>query len=263
MDMGLKGTVALVAASSSGLGRATAFALAQEGASVCMCARRADVLEAAAQEIRQATGADTLAVPADLSRAEDIRRVVSATVERWGRLDILVNNAGGPPPGEFTEHDEAAWYRAFELNLMSAVRLIREALPYLKASGRGRIINFTSSSVRQPVEGLILSNSIRLAVVGMAKTLSRELAPYNITVNNIAPGRIATARIRELDRATASTLGITQEEAARREISKIPLGRYVTPEEVAALAVFLASDKSAYITGTTIQVDGGLINCVP
>lgn len=259
MDMGLKGAVAVVTASSQGLGKATALALAQEGANLVMCARGAERLEEAAQEIREQTGVQVLAVPADLSTEQGISAVIEATVEQFSRIDVLVTNAGGPPPGDFTKHTDEAWQRAFELNLLSVVRLIRAALPYLKASRRGRIINFSSTSVKQPIDGLILSNSLRAAVIGMAKTLATELAPHSITVNNIAPGRLDTERVRSLDRNRASTLGISEEEAKQAQIANIPLGRYGDPMELAALAVFLASDKASYITGTTIQVDGGLV----
>ena len=258
MDMGLKGNVALVAAASQGLGKAVALGLAREGASIVLCARRMDVLEAVAAEIRDETGSEAVAVQADLTAEDDIKQVVSTAIERFGRLDVVVNNAGGPPPGDFTKHEDAAWYRAFELNLLSAARLVREALPYLKASGRGRIINITSVAVKQPVDGLILSNAIRAGVTGMAKTLASELGPFGITVNSIAPGRIDTERIRQLDRARAAAAGTTEQEASDYFISQIPLGRYGKPEELANLAVFLASDKASYITGTTIQVDGGL-----
>ncbi|MDQ3930282.1 MAG: SDR family oxidoreductase [Chloroflexota bacterium] len=262
MKMGLKGAVALVAASSEGMGRAIALGLAEEGADIAMCARRADVLEEAANLVRGMSGVEVLAIPADMAKEEDIKRVVSTAREHFGRIDVLVNNAGGPPHGEFAQHGEEEWQRAFELNLLSAVRLVREALPYLKASGRGRIINLTSTSVKQPIEGLILSNAIRVGVIGMAKTLAVELAPYGITVNSIAPGRIDTARIRDLDHARAEVLGVTEAEARKMAMAQIPLGRYGTPEEVANLAVFLASDKASYITGTTIQVDGGMVKSI-
>ncbi len=259
MDMGLKGAVALVAAASQGLGKAIALGLAREGASVAICARRGDMLEQVAAEIRGTTGVAVLAVPADLSKEGDIASVVAAAAQQFGRIDVLVNNAGGPPPGEFSTLDDAAWERAFELTLLSAVRLIREALPHLKASGRGRIINMASTSVKQPIEGLILSNSIRAGVIGMAKTLSVELAPYGVTVNNIAPFRAATDRTRQLDRARAAAQGITEEQARQAVAAQIPLGRYGSPEDVANLAVFLASDKASYITGATIQIDGGAV----
>src|SRR5687768_6425960 len=213
MEMGLEGVVALVAASSQGLGKAVAMGLARERAYVVLCARNLENLEIAAAEIREATGSQALAVRTDLTSEEDIKRVVVTTIERFGGLDVLVNNAGGPPPGDFTMHDDAAWYRAFDLNLLSAARLVREVLPYLKASGRGRIINLTSVAVKQPVDGLILSNAIRAGVTGMAKTLATELAPFGITVNSIAPGRIDTERIRQLDRARAAAQGTTEQEA--------------------------------------------------
>lgn len=259
MDMGLKGAVAVVTASSRGLGKATSLGLAQEGANLVMCARGAERLEEAAREIREQTGVEVVVVPADVSTEEGIAAVIGAAVERFGRIDVLVTNAGGPPPGDFTKHSDETWQRAFELNLLSVVRLIRAARPYLQASGRGRIINFSSTSVKQPIEGLILSNSLRAGVIGMAKTLATELAPHGITVNNIAPGRIDTDRVRSLDRNRASTLGISEKEAKQAQIENIPLGRYGEPSELAALAVFLASDKASYITGTTIQVDGGLV----
>jgi 3-oxoacyl-[acyl-carrier protein] reductase len=259
MDTGLKGCVALVTASSQGIGRAVALGLAREGANLVMCARRKDVLQAAADEIARETGVEALALTCDVQDADTARFLVASTVERFGRLDVLVNNAGGPPHGEFASHSDEAWQKTFEINLLSVVRLVREALPYLRVSGRGRVINLSSTSVKQPIDGLILSNSIRAGVIGLAKTLSIELAPHGITVNNIAPGSIDTERIRDLDRARAAALNITEEEARRANLSRIPMGRYGSSEEVANLAVFLASDKASYITGTTIQVDGGLI----
>jgi 3-oxoacyl-[acyl-carrier protein] reductase len=259
MDMGLRGTVAFVAAASQGLGEAIALGLAREGASVAICARRQEAIEAVAERVRRETGASALAVRADVTDKAQIEGAIALTVERLGGLDILVTNAGGPPAGEFSMHDDAAWQNAFELNLLSTVRMVRLALPHLQKSGRGRIINMTSTSVKQPVEGLVLSNSIRSAVIGLAKTLSVELAPHGITVNNIAPGRFDTDRVRQLDAGRARTLGISEEEARELAIRQIPLGRYGLPEEMAHLAVFLASDKAAYITGATIQIDGGMV----
>lgn len=259
MKMGLNGTVAVITASSQGLGKAIAIELAREGANVVICGRREDVLAEAANEIFGLSGRQVIAVPADVSKEEGADAVIAAAIDNFGRLDILVNNAGGPPPGDFTQHDDAAWQRAFETNLLSAVRLIRAALPHLKESGRGRIINLTSTAVKQPIEGLILSNSIRAGVVGMAKTLSAELAPFNITVNNIAPGRLSTDRIRQLDQARATAISTSESDVRKSQEAQIPIGRYGQPEELAYLAVFLASDKSSYITGTTIQVDGGLL----
>jgi len=259
MDMGLKGTVALVTAASQGLGKAIATELAREGVDLAICARHVDTLEEAANEIRGVTGARVVAVAADVSTLEGVEAAIKATTDNFGRLDILVNNAGGPPAGDFTKHDDDAWEHAFEQNLMSAVRLVRSALPYLKESGRGRIINLTSSAVKQPIDGLILSNSIRAAVVGLAKTLSKELAPFNITVNNIAPGSFDTARVRQLAEFQAKAMGAPVEQVRKGAEAQIPLGRYGRPEELAYLAVFLASDKASFITGTTIQIDGGMI----
>jgi 3-oxoacyl-[acyl-carrier protein] reductase len=259
MDLGLKGTVAVVAAASQGLGKAVAMELAREGANVVICSRKQDAIEAAADDIRRETGAEVVAVAADVSTPEGPDTVVRVAVERFGRIDVLVNNAGGPPPGTFERQDDEAWQRAFDLNLMSAVRMVRAALPYLRQSGRGRIINMVSTSVKQPIEGLVLSNAVRSGVIGLAKTLANELAPDGITVNNIAPGRFDTARIRQLDQATATRRGTTEEQARADALTQIPLGRYGSPQEFGYLAAFLASDKAGYITGTTIQIDGGMV----
>ena len=259
MELGLHGTVAFVAGASQGLGKAIALGLAQEGCQVALCARRAGELANVVEEIKSKTGTTAIAVPADVTNPDEIKNAISSTVEQLGRLDILVTNAGGPPAGDFTKQSDETWHLAYELNLMSVVRMIREALPHLQKSGRGRIINMTSTSVKEPIQGLILSNAIRAGVIGLAKTLSVELASYGITVNNIAPGRFDTDRIRHLDRVRGMAQGITKEAAKASFIKQIPLGRYGAPEEVANLAVFLASEKAAYITGTTIQVDGGML----
>ncbi len=262
MDLGLNGRVALVAAASRGLGKAVAAALAEEGARVALFSREQAAIEAAAAEIRSRTGAELLPLAADVNRPEELEQVVRATVERFGRLDILVNNAGGPPPGTFETVSEEQWQQAVNLTLMSAVRLTRLALPHLRTQGGGRIINLTSSSTREPIPNLLLSNAIRAAVAGWAKTLATELAPENITVNCVAPGRIDTERLKQLDQATAQRQGRSADEVRRANETAIPLGRYGRPDEFAAAVAFLASDRAAYITGITLYVDGGKLACV-
>ena len=257
MELGLKGQVALVGGASRGIGRAVALGLAREGCRVAICARGRERLEATADEIRSETGSEAIAVPCDMAQPDDIRRFVAATVEAFGRLDIVVNNAGGPPPGPFEAHDDAAWQQALDHNLLSVVRTVREALPQLRAADGGRIINITSVAVKEPIPGLILSNAARLGVVGLAKTLSRELGPDGITVNNVCPGLTLTDRMRDLYGGRAKAEGRSLEELLGEEGRRIPLGRLAQPEDVAALVVFLASEAARHITGTTIQVDGG------
>ncbi len=260
MDLGLTGKVALVAAASKGLGRASAAALAAEGANVVITARNRTELEQTAQEIRQASNSNVLAYPMDLHHPEEITALVDRTIATFGGIDILVNNTGGPPVGTFETLSDEQWQDAFELILLSAVRLIRAVLPSMKQRPGGRIIQIVSSSVKQPIQGLLLSNALRPGVVGLAKTLSVELAPYQITVNNVSPGRILTDRLRQTTGLQSRLKQGMSEEEAFRDMSKdIPLKRIGRPEELAALVAFLASQQAGYITGTTIQVDGGLI----
>ena len=260
MDLGLQDKVAIVMAASKGLGRACATALAAEGAQVTIGARDAQVLEKTAQEIQQTTRSRVLAVPTDVTKAEDVEAIVAATVREFVRIDILVNNAGGPPAGTFALFGDADWQVAFELNLLSTVRLVRLVLPHMRITGSGRIITIVSTSVKQPIDGLLLSNAIRSGVVGLAKTLSVELAPENITVNNVCPGRILTDRLRQIYHINERLQQGVSEEAVLKEMSQdIPLGRVGKPEELGAFVAFLASQQAAYITGTTIQVDGGLV----
>jgi 3-oxoacyl-[acyl-carrier protein] reductase len=260
MDLGLQDKVAIVMAASKGLGRACATALAAEGARVTVGARGTLALEKTAQEIQKATRSQVLAVPTDVTKAEDVEAVVAATVGEFGRIDILVNNAGGPPAGNFASFGDAQWQAAFELNLLSTVRLVRLVLPHMRKTGSGRIITIVSTSVKQPIDGLLLSNAIRSGVVGLAKTLSIELAPDNITVNNVCPGRILTDRLRQIYHINERVQQGVSEEAVLKEMAQdVPMGRVGIPEELGALVAFLASQQAAYITGTTIQVDGGLV----
>ena len=262
MDLGLRGKTALVAASSRGLGRAVADEMAKEGANLVICARTVAPLEEAGQWIHDATGADVVAVPADLTKPEDIARLVKTAEDDFGKIDILVTNTGGPPPGSFESHSVEAWSDAVDQNFNSVLNLTRAVLPGMKDAGWGRIINITSVAVKQPIDGLILSNAVRAAVTGFAKTLANEVASSGITVNNVMPGFTRTERLDGLAANIAETQGITVKEAFARWAAQSPMGRIGEPKEFAALVTFLASNRASYITGTSIPVDGGFIQAL-
>lgn len=257
MDLGLKGLVALVTASSKGLGRATALQLAGEGARVVICARGTEALEATRDEIA-ALGGDVLALSADLTQPDAAQILIDATLERFGQLDILIANAGGPPPGGFLALDEAAWESAIELTFMSFVRLCYAAIPAIKRSAHGSILAFTSVSVKQPLPNLVLSNSLRLGVTGVVKSLADELGPVGIRVNAICPGWTRTARVDHLleDRAQRNSTSVEAEAAA--VAAAVPLGRIASPDEFARAATFLVSPAASYIAGVSLLVDGGM-----
>jgi len=259
VDLGLRGKVALVAAASRGLGRAIAEELAVEGASLVMCARGKEALDEAVDSIRATTGVQVLGVAADVSRPEDVTRVVTSALGLFGRVDILVTNAGGPPSGLFESLGPEKWDDAVRLTLMSTINLCREILPGMRQRKWGRIINVTSITVKQPVEGLMLSNSLRAGVTGFARTLANEVARDGITVNNILPGFTRTQRMVDLANATAEREGISIDDVLKRQNAAIPMGRLGEPREFAALAAFLASERASYITGTSVQVDGGWV----
>jgi 3-oxoacyl-[acyl-carrier protein] reductase len=259
MDLGIKDKVALVTASSKGLGRACALALAREGAKVAICARDGKKLKVTADEIATETGSELLAVPADMTNSRDIERVVKETVSHFGGLHILVTNAGGPPAGYFMDFDDKQWQEAFNLTMLSAIRLIRAATPHMQRAGWGRIINITSMSVKEPIDNLVLSNAIRAAVHGLAKTLASQLAPYGITVNNVMPGTIHTDRIEQLAEVTARKNGQTVAEVLAGMGLAVPLARIGQPEEFGAVVAFLASERASYVNGVSLPVDGGRI----
>lgn len=252
--------------SSQGLGRACAEMLAREGARVVINGRRPDELARAAQEIRQVMalrGADVHTMAGDVTQEADVTRLIKATISKFAQLDILVANAGGPPPGKFVDLDDNEWRQAIDSTLWPVIRLIRQSLPYLreaKERGGGRIVNIVSTSVKQPIPGLLLSNAIRPAVIGLAKTLSVELAADGILINNVCPGSFDTARIREVYEARAKGTALTADQVAEQAARAIPLGRLGDPKELAQLVAFLVSDKATYITGQTLCVDGGMTN---
>jgi 3-oxoacyl-[acyl-carrier protein] reductase len=257
--MGLKDRVAIVTGSSQGIGKAIALGLAKEGAKITICARNTETLRDTSREIITSTGSDVLPIRVDLREKEDITSMVKTTFETYGRIDILVNNTGGPPSRRFLETTEENWRRVIDSLLMSVVNCSREVIPYMKQNTWGRIINMTSFAAKQPLERLILSNAIRAGVLGVTKTLSNELAEYRILVNAVCPGWTQTRRLEELARAQAETGGGTYEAVIDEWAKNIPLKRLARPEEIANLVVFLSSDKASYITGTVVQVDGGVI----
>ena len=259
MDLGLRGKVALVAASSKGLGLAVARELAAEGASLVMCARGEAALEAARREIVDGTGADVLAVASDVATTEGVEQVTRAALDRFGHVDILVINAGGPPAGTFEKHDWNAWQSAVDLTLRSAVELTRAVLPGMRERRWGRIVAVNSIAAKQPVDNLMLSNSIRAAVTGFLRTLANEVAPDGITVNTILPGYTRTERVTHLAEANAKKEGVDEKEILGRFEREIPMRRLGEPREFGALAAFLCSERASYITAQSIAVDGGWI----
>lgn len=259
MDLLIKGKVALVGASANGLGLAAACRLAMEGCHVALCdIREPDLATAKAAVLEAGQGAGRVTAKAiDLANPGDIDALVADIQKELGGIDILVTNAGGPPPGSFDQATDDKWQRAFGLTFLSAVRLIRAVLPEMKAKNWGRIINFTSRALREPIDNLMISNAVRLAVGGMAKTLAKEVAAFGITVNNICPGPTATNRAIELAAARAAQKGISTDEELAQTALRIPRGRLATPEEPAAAVAFLASELAGHITGISLLIDGG------
>lgn len=261
MDLGLTNKVVLVVASSKGLGKAVAKELAKEGANVMLTSRSAESLKKAAEEIQEEAKGKIAYFPADITKPEDIKSLVKETREKLGIIDVLVNNAGGPPSGNFLDFNDEDWEKAFQLNLFSYIRLIREVLPDLKQEG-GKILNIASSSVKAVLPNLILSNTFRNGINGLSKSLAIELAPDKILVNTIGPGRIATDRIQELDQAKAEAQNRSLEEVTEESEKSIPAGRYGEPEEFAKAAVFLVSGANTYVTGQSLLVDGGMVTAI-
>jgi 3-oxoacyl-[acyl-carrier protein] reductase len=258
MDLGLNAKVALVTAASKGLGKAVALRLAQEGAHVAICARGKDQLDETASQITSQTGRQVIPIQADVSDPSAADTLINTTVERLGRLDILVVNAGGPPPGQFLDLTPDDWETATRLTLMSAVRLLYGAVPVMKKQGEGSILAITSITVKQPLPNLILSNSLRLSIIGLIKTLADELAPSGVRVNGICPGWTRTDRVDQLLRDRARRQVTTPEEEAAKIAIDIPMGRMGTPEEFARAAAFLVSPAASYITGVSLLIDGGM-----
>jgi len=259
MDLGLDDKVAIVAASSKGIGRAIAEELADNGASLVMCARGEKDLRTAAAAIRAASGAEVLDVIADVSMPGDIARLVDAAHEKFGRVDILVTNSGGPPSGAFESLTAEMWAAAAQLLLNSTVEMVRLVLPGMKERRWGRILNVTSIAAKQPVDGLMLSNSLRAAVHGFARTLANEVAAFGITVNNVLPGYTRTERVESLARHASESRGIPIEQSYKAWEEQVPMGRLADPREIAAVAAFLVSERASYLTAGSIAVDGGWI----
>ncbi|MHA7138107.1 SDR family oxidoreductase [Rossellomorea arthrocnemi] len=263
MDFGLKNKAVIVTASSKGLGKATALELAKEGAHVLISSRNEEELQSTAKEIIELSGNHQVYfAPCDMTKPEDIQELVETAVNKLGGVDILVNNTGGPPAGGFQQFDDEDWQYAFELNLLSYIRTIREVIPHMKKNKGGRIVNIASSSTKQAIDGLILSNTFRTGIVGLSKSLSRELAQDHILINTVGPGRIATERVAQLDQLNADKHNVPLEEFKKQSEKAIPMGRYGEPEEFARAIAFLVSDANTYLTGQSLVVDGGLVTAL-
>lgn len=259
MDLGLKDKAVIVLASSAGIGKGVATEFTREGARVMLFSRNEVQLRQSQRDILAATGVEPAYTVGDVTRRDDIRNVVSGTSAQFGPIYALVNNTGGPPTGPFDDFDDGIWQNAFELTLLSYIRSIREVMPMMRQAGKGRIVNLTSSSTRQAIDNLILSNTFRMGVVGLTKTLARELGPQNILINVVGPGKIETDRVRQLDTQRAINTGVSVEELKQAAAKEIPLGRYGEAVELARLVVFLCSEANTYITGQTVLADGGLV----
>lgn len=262
MDLGLKERVAIVCAASRGLGMATAAGFVREGTRVVICSRDKKRLMGAAREIRSAARnkkAVVLPVVADVTKSRDIKNLVATTVKRFGRIDVLVTNAGGPPVGDFSDLDDATWEAGITLNLLSTIRCIREVLPHMQKRKWGRVINITSLTAKQPANDLIISSTVRPGILGLSKVLANQYAKDGITINNVAPGYILTARQEEISKTRADRKGISVAQYREELTRDVPLARFGLPQELAHVIVFLGSAKASYINGTTVSVDGGLI----
>ncbi len=257
MDLGLKDRVAIVAASSQGLGKAVAQGLAREGAKLAICARTESTLRQTAEQIRKETGVEVLARTVDVTAYEQVRRFVGETNDRFGRVDICVTNAGGPPAKPFSDTTVEDWQAGVNLNLMSTLYFMREVLPLMQKRKWGRVITITSASVKQPIDNLVLSNSVRSAVTGLMKSLSNEYGRDNILINNVCPGYTLTSRLDQLSGRLAKAEGVDPKQIQQRWASQVPLGRIGQPEEFANMVVFLASERASYITGVSVAIDGG------
>lgn len=261
MDVELKGKTALVFAASQGLGKAIAARLAEEGANVMIASRSEEKLIQVAEEISYLGSGQVLHKTADVTKTQDIQDVIQYTVDKFGTIDILINNTGGPKAGNFLSLTDDDWKHAFELNLLSYIRIIREVVPVMKKSG-GRIVNIASSSIKEPIPGLILSNTFRTGIVGLTKTLASELAEEGILINTVAPGRIATDRVKELDTIRAEKLGVDVSEIEEEMRNQIPLKRYGQPEEFAKAVALFVSGANSYITGQSFLIDGGMVKSI-
>ncbi|WP_181347823.1 SDR family oxidoreductase [Thalassobacillus sp. CUG 92003] len=263
MDVQLKGKSVIVMASSKGLGKATAAEFAREGAHVLISSRDEAELKQTASEIIHMTGNKQVDYHVcDITKPERINSLVQKAVDWNGKVDVLINNAGGPPAGTFEDFTDEDWQQAFELNLLSFIRAIRAVLPYMKAQKEGKIVNIASSSIQQTLDNLILSNTYRAGIVGLAKSLSQELAPYNILINTVGPGKIATDRVAQLDASQAEKMNLSTEQVREKAEQAIPIGRYGEPAEFAKTLVFLASGSNTYMTGQAFVVDGGLVKAL-
>lgn len=261
VDLKMNGKTALVAASSKGLGNAIAKAIAKEGANVMLSGRHEADLKKAAEELNGLGGGTVSYQVCDLADADGIKALVQKTADTFGTIDMLVNNVGGPKGGSLLDLTDDDWTSSFELHLLSYVRLIREAFPYLKKDG-GRIVNIASSSVKQPIPGLLLSNTFRMGNVGLTKSIAEELAEHRILINTLAPGRIATDRVAELDRLKAEKTGLSEQQVKESYEKEIPLGSYGKPDDFAQYASFLLSECNTYMTGQTLLIDGGMVKAI-
>jgi 3-oxoacyl-[acyl-carrier protein] reductase len=263
MDLGLSGKVVVVMASSKGLGKATAMEFAKENAIVIISSRSQEVLAQTKTEIQQQTGNDNIHLRVcDMSKEHDIASLFQFVVQKFGRIDVLINNTGGPKAGGFSAVNDDDWYDAFDRNLLSYIRTARAVLPHMKKQRFGRIINISSSSTKEVIDGLILSNTFRAGMVGFSKTLAREVASDNIMVNTVGPGRIATDRVAELNQIAAERQNVSIEKIIQKSESEIPIGHFGDPEEFAKIVVFLASSANSYLTGQSLVIDGGLLKAL-